>query len=105
MAAAAPACPATGATTVCEAPGNFGYTVPRDAGRIRFTVIGAGGAGGRFSFIGGGGGGSARAAITCTVTGLQAGTVLNVTVPAGGGGGKGGSGGSGKPGCVMIVAP
>ncbi|MFB8277989.1 glycine-rich domain-containing protein [Nocardia colli] len=78
-AAAAAACPTEDATTVCATPGSFGYTVPQGVNRIRITVIGAGGAG-ELDGLGGGAG----AGFVCSVGGLRAGTVLDVTVPAGG---------------------
>ncbi|WP_147130591.1 hypothetical protein [Nocardia ninae] len=78
-AAAAADCPTEGTSAVCETPGNFGYTVPRGVNEILITVIGAGGAESSDGF-----GGGAGAAFTCSVSGLRAGTVLDVTVPAGG---------------------
>ncbi|WP_194837827.1 hypothetical protein [Nocardia sp. XZ_19_369] len=78
-AAAAAACPTEGTSTMCATPGNFGYTVPEGVNRILITVIGAGGAEDSEGF-----GGGAGAGFRCTVSGLRAGTVLDVTVPAGG---------------------
>ncbi|MFD5463034.1 hypothetical protein ACFWIQ_09435 [Kitasatospora sp. NPDC127059] len=118
-------CQTTGDTTACTTPGPAQYTVPAGTTSVAVTAVGAGGAGGSGGSGGGGifgqsgadgqggAGGGAGAAVTCTITGLKAGSVLELAVPGLGlardsrQGGLGGGAATAvySPAGVRVVAP
>jgi len=70
------------------------FTVPAGVTRLRVNVIGGGGAGGSSSVGPGGGGGAGGSALTI-LTGLTPGSIIPVTVGAGGTASSGSTGGAG----------